>query len=71
MSELKYMDLSLEETLKNLNKCRDVIADQEESITQFRDMILTASNKRTTNKRKTTIFLAGAGRSGFLQRHSP
>lgn len=40
MSELKYMDLSLEETLKNLNKCRDVIADQEESITQFRDMIL-------------------------------
>lgn len=66
MSELKYMDLSLEETLKNLNKCRDVIADQEESITQFRDIILTASNKRTTNKRKTTIFLAGAGRSGFV-----
>lgn len=60
------MDLSLEETLKNLNNCRDIIANQEESITQFRDIILTASNKRTTNKRKTTIFLAGARRSGFV-----
>jgi 6-phospho-3-hexuloisomerase len=66
MSELKYMDLSLDEILKNLNMCKSVIANQEESICKFRDVILTASNKRVVSKRKTTIFLAGAGRSGFV-----
>lgn len=66
MSELKYMSLSLDETLKNLNNCRNVVLNQKESIIQFRDIILTASNKRSTNERKTTIFLAGAGRSGFV-----
>ncbi len=66
MSELKYMDLSLDEILKNINRSKSVIANQEEEIIQFRDIILTASNKRTSNKRRTTIFLAGAGRSGFV-----
>jgi 6-phospho-3-hexuloisomerase len=66
MSELKYMDLSLDEILKNINRSKEVILNQEESIVQFRDVILTASNRRVTNKRKTTIFLAGAGRSGFV-----
>lgn len=66
MSELKYMDLSLEEILKNLNRTRLVIDEQEEAIGQFRDIILSASNKRVTGERKSTIFLAGAGRSGFV-----
>ncbi len=66
MSELKYMDLSLDEILKNLQMCKSVVANQEESICKFRDVILTASNKRVVSDRKTTIFLAGAGRSGFV-----
>jgi 6-phospho-3-hexuloisomerase len=66
MSELKYMDLSLDEILKNLQMCKSVVANQEESIVKFRDVILTASNKRVVSERKTTIFLAGAGRSGFV-----
>ena len=66
MSELKYMELSLDEILKNLNNCKSVIETQEESISQFRDLILTASNKRASNERKTTIYLVGAGRSGFV-----
>jgi 6-phospho-3-hexuloisomerase len=74
MSELKYMNLSLDEILKNLNRCKSIIANQEEAICKFRDIILTASNKRVSyddndSKKtavKTTIFLAGAGRSGFV-----
>lgn len=66
MSELKYMDLSLDEILKNLNRSKNIITEQEESIVKFRDIILSASNKRVSNERKTTIFLAGAGRSGFV-----
>ena len=66
MSELKYMDLSLDEILKNLQMCKSVVANQEEAICKFRDIILTASNKRVVSNRKTTIFLAGAGRSGFV-----
>lgn len=66
MSELKYMNLSLDEILKNLNRCKSIVASQEESISQFRDIILSASNKRVSKKRKSTIFLAGAGRSGFV-----
>lgn len=66
MSELKYMDLSLDEILKNLQMCKSVVANQEESIAKFRDVILSASNRRVVSERKTTIFLAGAGRSGFV-----
>ena len=66
MSELKYMDLSLDEILKNLNRCKSIIENQEEAICKFRDIVLTASNKRVSNDKKTTIFLAGAGRSGFV-----
>lgn len=66
MSELKYMDLSLDEILKNIQMCKSVVANQEESIVKFRDVILSASNKRVVSERKTTIFLAGAGRSGFV-----
>ena len=66
MSELKYMDLSLDEILKNLNRTKTVVENQQEAIIKFRDIILTASNKRTSPKQKTTIFLAGAGRSGFV-----
>ena len=66
MSELKYMDLSLDEILKNIQMCKSVVANQEEAICKFRDIILTASNKRVVSERKTTIFLAGAGRSGFV-----
>ena len=56
MSELKYMDLSLDEILKNLNRTKSVLENQEEAICKFRDIILTASNKRTTSERKTTLF---------------
>ncbi len=66
MSELKYMDLSLDEILKNLLMCKSVVENQEEAICRFRDIILSASNKRVVPERKTTIFLAGAGRSGFV-----
>ena len=66
MSELKYMDLSLDEILKNIQMCKSVVANQEEAICKFRDIILTASNKRVVSERKTTIFLAGAGTSGFV-----
>ena len=66
MSELKYMKLSLDEILKNLNRCKSVVANQEEAISQFRDIILSASNKRMSKERNSTIFLAGAGRSGFV-----
>ena len=50
----------------NLDNCRSIVQNQEKSISQFRDIILDASNKRRDSKRKTTIFLAGAGRSGFV-----
>ncbi|SDA48448.1 SIS domain-containing protein [Methanobrevibacter millerae] len=66
MSELKYMDLSFDEILKNINESKSVIKNQEESILHFMNIILEASNKRVTSKRETTIFLAGAGRSGFV-----
>ena len=66
MSELKYMDLSLDEVIKNISMCKSVIANQEEAICKFRDVILTASNKRVASSRKTTIFVAGAGRSGLV-----
>ena len=66
MSELKYMGLSLDEILKNLNRSKSVVEVQEESICQFRDIILSASNKRVSSERKSTIYLAGAGRSGFV-----
>ena len=66
MSELKYMDLSLDEILKNLNRCKRVVNEQEDAISKFRDIILSASNKRVSNERKVTIFLAGAGRSGLV-----
>ena len=66
MCELKYMDLSLDEILKNLNRCKKVVNEQEDAIGKFRDIILSASNKRVSNERKVTIFLAGAGRSGFV-----
>lgn len=66
MSDLKYMNLSLEEILKNLNGCRHIVESQEKSISRFADIILDASNRRWDSKRGTTIFLAGAGRSGFV-----
>ena len=66
MSELKYMDLSLDEILKNVNLCKVVVDNQREAISEFMDIILTASNKRTSDTRDTTIYLAGAGRSGFV-----
>lgn len=66
MSKLKYMDLSLDEILKNLQMCKSVVANQEEAICKFRDVILTASNKRVVSVRNSTIFLVGAGRSGFV-----
>lgn len=66
MSELKYMDLSFDEIIKNINESKSVIENQEESILHFMNIILEASNKRVTSKRETTIFLAGAGRSGFV-----
>lgn len=66
MSELKYMGLSLDEILKNLNRSKEVIDKQEDAICQFRDVILSASNKRISPKRKSTIYLAGAGRSGLV-----
>ncbi|MBQ2653168.1 MAG: SIS domain-containing protein [Methanobrevibacter sp.] len=46
--------------------CKSVVENQEEAICRFRDIILSASNKRVVPERKTTIFLAGAGRSGFV-----
>lgn len=66
MSDFKYMGLSLDRILKNLNSCKNIVEDQEESISQFEDIILDASNRRWDSKRNTTIFLAGAGRSGFV-----
>ena len=66
MSELKYMDLSLGEIQKNINRCNLVIENQKDAINEFREIILTASNKRTSKIRETSIFVAGAGRSGFV-----
>ena len=66
MSDLKYMYLSLGEIQKNINRCNLVIKNQKDTINEFREIILTASNKRTSKDRKTTIFLVGAGRSGFV-----
>jgi 6-phospho-3-hexuloisomerase len=66
MSELKYMDLSLVEIQKNIDGCNLVIENQKDAINEFREIILTASNKRTSKLRETTIFVAGAGRSGFV-----
>ena len=66
MADLKYMGLSLDRILENLNNCKNIVQNQEKSISQFRDIILDASNKRWDSQRKTTIFLAGAGRSGFV-----
>lgn len=66
MSDLKYMGISLDRILKNLNSCRHIVESQEKSISQFRDIILDASNRRWDSQRETTIFLAGAGRSGFV-----
>ncbi|WP_407424566.1 SIS domain-containing protein [Methanobrevibacter sp.] len=66
MSDLKYMNLSLDSILKSLNRCRHIVQSQESSISRFGDIILDASNRRWDPQRGTTIFLAGAGRSGFV-----
>ncbi|MBR6024444.1 MAG: SIS domain-containing protein [Methanobrevibacter sp.] len=66
MSQLKYMDLSLDEILKNADRCKLVVENQKEAIVEFKEIIKTASNKRTSKNPKTTIFLVGAGRSGFV-----
>lgn len=66
MSDLKYMNLSLDRILNNLNRCRNTVQSQEKSISQFGDIIMDASNRRWDSQRGTTIFLAGAGRSGFV-----
>ena len=66
MSQLKYMDLSLDEILKNADRCKLVVENQKEAIVEFTEIIKTASNKRTSKNPKTTIFLVGAGRSGFV-----
>lgn len=66
MSQLKYMDLSLDEILKNADRCKLVVENQKEAIVEFTEIIKTASNKRTSKNAKTTIFLVGAGRSGFV-----
>jgi hypothetical protein len=51
MSELKYMDLSLVEIQKNIDGCNLVIENQKDAINEFREIILTASNKRTSKLR--------------------
>ena len=56
----------MDKILKNLNSCKTIVQNQEKSISEFRDIILDASNKRKDSKRNKTIFLAGAGRSGFV-----
>ena len=66
MVDLRYMGLSLDRILKNLNSCINIVENQEELISKFEDIILDASNRRWDSKRKMTIFLAGAGRSGFV-----
>ena len=66
MSDLKYMNLSFREIQKNINKCNLIIDNQKDAINEFRKIIFTASNKRFSKDRKTTIFLVGAGRSGFV-----
>lgn len=64
--ELNLMDLSLNELLRTVNKTEEILQDQYEEIREFRDIILTANNRRFDNGNDATIFLAGSGRSGFV-----
>ncbi len=56
MSDLKYMNVSFREIKKNINKCNLIIDNQKDAINEFRKIIFTASNKRFSKDRKTTIF---------------
>ena len=66
--ELNIMDLSLNELLRNVSYNECLFKEQYNEIKKFRDIILTASNRRfdKVDENKTTIFLAGSGRSGFV-----
>ena len=66
MSELKYMDLSLDAILKNIEVCKSVIEDQEDVIKEFCDIILSASNKRVLKRSRVNIYLVGLGDSDFV-----
>ncbi|MBQ6218998.1 MAG: SIS domain-containing protein [Methanosphaera sp.] len=69
MSEYNLMDLSLKELLKKLDSCKDILKSQEESICQFRDIILESPNKFKNEKigiHQRKIFIGGAGRSGLV-----
>lgn len=68
---LKYnlMDLSLNELLYKINHCKNIIKTQEESVCQFRDIILQSPNKFRNEKigvPQPKIFIGGAGRSGLV-----
>ena len=66
--ELNLMDMSLNELLRNVSYNEYLFKEQYNEIKKFRDIILTASNRRfdKVDEKKTTIFLAGSGRSGFV-----
>ena len=66
--ELNLMDMSLNELLRNVSYNEYLFKEQYNEIKKFRDIILTASNRRfdKVDENKTTIFLAGSGRSGFV-----
>ncbi len=64
--ELNLMDLSLNELLRTVNKTENILKCQYDEGKEFRDIILTANNRRFDNGNDATIFLAGSGRSGFV-----
>ena len=64
--ELNLMDLSLNELLRTVNKTENILKCQYDEVKEFRDIILTANNRRFDNGNDATIFLAGSGRSGFV-----
>ena len=65
-SELNLMDLSLNELLRTVNKTESILQEQHNEIIEFRNIILSAKSKCLDNGSKSTIFLAGSGRSGFV-----
>ena len=57
---LKIMRLALNEIIKYVNECNNIITVQEEQILQFCDVLLEAKDNNSR------IFVGGSGRSGLV-----
>lgn len=59
-NNLDLMNLSLNEILRYINACKEIIKSQEKEISEFLNILIDAK------KKDSSIYVGGAGRSGFV-----